>query len=126
MSTKGTQIEFDVSEFETQVSDAQEDRIIEAIADSIERLRDQIDDNVLNEIFRAESGRYTMRSNFARDQLDPEPLTKNQFLNPLWTFFVTMILTTKPAGPQMNVRNMSTMQYFSEASAAGLRACQHN
>jgi len=83
MSTEGTQTEFDFSEFETEVSEADEDRIITAISESIDRLRDQIDDDTLEEVFRAEPGRYTMRSGFTRDQLDPEPLTKNRVIEPL-------------------------------------------
>ncbi|MFB6234917.1 MAG: Eco57I restriction-modification methylase domain-containing protein [Halopenitus sp.] len=83
MSAEGTQTEFDFSEFETEVSDADEDRIIETIAESIERLRDQIEDDILDEMFRAEPGRYTMRADFTRDQLDPEPLTKNRVIEPL-------------------------------------------
>lgn len=83
MSTEGTQAEFDFSEFDTEVSEADEDRVIESIAESIDRLRDQIEDDTLDEVFRAEPGRYTMRSDFTRDQLDPEPLTKNRVIEPL-------------------------------------------
>lgn len=83
MSTEGTQTEFDFSEFETEVSETDEDRIIQTIADSIDRLRDQIDDDILDEMFRSDPGRYTMRNDFTRDQLDPEPLTKNRIIEPL-------------------------------------------
>jgi len=80
MSSEGTQSEFDLSEFETDVSRAEEDRIIEAIAESVNRLRDQIDDDILDEMFRVEPGRYTMRADFTRDRLDPEPTTKNRVI----------------------------------------------
>lgn len=83
MSAEGTQTAFDVSEFETAVTEADEDRIIETIADSIGRLRDQIDDDTLDEVFRADPGRYTLRSDFTRDRFDPEPLTKNRVIEPL-------------------------------------------
>lgn len=83
MSTEGTKTEFDFSEFETEVSEADEDRIIETIVDSIDRLRDQIDDDILDEMFRSDPGRYTMRNDFTRDQLDPEPLTKNRIIESL-------------------------------------------
>jgi hypothetical protein len=62
MSAEGTKTEFDFAEFETEVSEADEDRVIEAIAESIDRLCDQVDDDILDEVFRAEPGRYTMRS----------------------------------------------------------------
>lgn len=82
MSAEGTQAEFDFSEFETDVTEADEDQIIETIAESIERLRDQIDDDILDEMFRSDPGSYTMRADFTRDQLDPEPLTKNRVIEP--------------------------------------------
>jgi len=83
MSTNGTQAAFDFSEFDTDVSRADEDRVIETIAQSIELLRDQIDDDTLEGVFRGDPGQYTMRSDFTRDQLDPEPLTKSRVIEPL-------------------------------------------
>lgn len=79
----GTQAEFSFSEFETDVTEADEDRVIETIAESIDRLRDQIEDDILDEMFRVGPSRYTMRSDFTRDQLDSEPLTKNRVIEPL-------------------------------------------
>ena len=83
MSTGNAQTEFDLSEFETDVTDTDEEHLIETIAESIERLRDQINDDTLDAIFRAEPGQYTMRSDFTRDQLDPEPLTQNRVIEPI-------------------------------------------
>jgi hypothetical protein len=83
MSAEGTQTAFDLSEFETEVTEADEDRIIETAADGIGRLRDQIDDDTLEAVLRAGPGRYTMREDFTRDRLDPEPLTKNRVIEPL-------------------------------------------
>jgi len=79
----GAQTEFDFSEFETEVAPEDEARIIETIAEGIDRLRDQIGDDTLDEMFRSDPGRYTMRAEFARDRLDPEPLTKNRVIEPL-------------------------------------------
>lgn len=76
MSTKGTKTEFDLSEFETEVREADVDRVIETIANSIDRLRDQINDDFLNGMFQHDPGRYTIKSKHSQDQLDPEPLTK--------------------------------------------------
>jgi hypothetical protein len=83
MSAKGTRTEFDFSEFETRVTEADEDRIVETIAASVDRLRDQIDDDTLEKVLRADPGQYTLRSAFTRDRLDPEPLTKNRVIEPL-------------------------------------------
>ena len=83
MSAEGTQAEFDISAFDTDVTEAAEDRIIETIVDSIGRLREQIEDDILDEMFCSDPGRYTMRNEFTRDQLDPEPLTKHRIIEPL-------------------------------------------
>jgi len=83
MSAEGTQTKFDVSAFETEVSEAAVDRIIETIADGIDRLRDQIKDDYLEGTFRHDPGRYTLKSEVTRDQLDPEPLTKQRLIEPL-------------------------------------------
>ncbi|MFB6161970.1 MAG: hypothetical protein ABEJ86_00810, partial [Halococcoides sp.] len=83
MSPDRTQTEFDIAEFDTDVSRADEDRIIEAIADSIDRLRDQIDDDYLGGTFRHEPGRYQLKTDQTTDRLDPEPVTKNRVIEPL-------------------------------------------
>ncbi|QCC60235.1 hypothetical protein NP511_17915 [Natrinema thermotolerans] len=83
MSVQGTQTEFDISEFETEVTAEDRDRVIEAIAESISRLRDQIEDDILESMLRADPGTYQLRSDFTQDQLDPEPLTKNRVIEPL-------------------------------------------
>ncbi|NGM69177.1 hypothetical protein G6M89_09185 [Natronolimnobius sp. AArcel1] len=83
MSAKGAPTEFNFDDFETDVSTEDEDLVIETIAESIQRLRDQIDDDILDEVFRAEPGRYTLRSDFTRDQLDPEPTTQDRVIEPL-------------------------------------------
>ncbi|WP_424019054.1 Eco57I restriction-modification methylase domain-containing protein [Halorientalis pallida] len=83
MSTEGTQTEFDFSEFETAVSEADKDRVIETLADSIDRLRDQVDDDFLDGMFQHDPGRYTLKAKHSQDQLDPEPLTKNRVIEPL-------------------------------------------
>lgn len=84
MSTSGTQTEFDFGEFDTEVSREDEDRVIETIADSIQRLRDQIDDDILQNVFTRGPGEYVLRSDFTRDQLDPEPITQSRVIEPLF------------------------------------------
>jgi hypothetical protein len=83
MSAEGTQTQFDISEFETEVTEADQQQVIETISESISRLRDQISDDTLESMLRAGSGSYTLRSDFTRDQLDPEPLTKSRVIEPL-------------------------------------------
>ncbi|GAA0676181.1 hypothetical protein GCM10009020_24990 [Natronoarchaeum mannanilyticum] len=57
--------------------------MIEAIAESIRQLRDQIDDDLLDTTFRRDPGSYTLKSEYTQDQLDPEPTTKNRVIEPL-------------------------------------------
>lgn len=83
MSIEGTQTEFDLSEFKTEVSDGDVDEILTTIEESIRRLRDQIEDDTLEEILRAGEGRYVLQSDFTTDRLDPEPITKNRVIEPL-------------------------------------------
>ncbi len=84
MSVGDIQTEFHVSEFDTEVSREDEDRVIETIADSIRDLRAQIEDDTLDEMFRKEPGKYEMRSDFTRDRLDPEPITQHRVIEPLF------------------------------------------
>lgn len=77
------QTEFDFSQFDTKVTEEDEDEVIETIQEIINRLRQQIDDDILDGIFTSEPGSYKMRNDFTKDQLDPEPLTKNRVIEPL-------------------------------------------
>jgi len=79
----GSQTEFDFEEFETSVSREDENAIIETIAEAVRRLREQIDDDDLDEIFSRGRGEYTLRTDFTRDRLDPEPTTQDRVIEPL-------------------------------------------
>jgi len=79
----GPQTEFDFEEFSTSVSREEEDAVIEAIAQSVRRLREQIDDKYLDEIFGRGRGEYTLRTDFTQDRLDPEPTTQDRVIEPL-------------------------------------------
>jgi type I restriction-modification system DNA methylase subunit len=83
MSASGSQTEFDFDDFDTDVSRKDEDAIIEAIAESIGRMRDQIDDDDLDGILRSTPAPYTFKSKYTTDQLDPEPFTKARVIEPL-------------------------------------------
>ena len=82
MSASGTQTEF-VDDFDTDVSRDDEDVVIKTIAESINRMRDQIDDDDLDGILRSTPAPYTFKSKYTRDQLDPEPFTKARVIEPL-------------------------------------------
>jgi len=56
MSARDVQTEFDFDDFETEVTREDEDALIETIADSISRLRDQIDDDILDGVFTSDPG----------------------------------------------------------------------
>lgn len=78
-----SQTEFDFSQFDTEVTEEEENEVIEIIQECIKNLQQQIDDDILDGIFTSEPGSYTMRNDFTQDQLDPEPLTKNRVIEPL-------------------------------------------
>ena len=79
-----TQTEFDLDVFETEVTRADEDAIIEGMAASIRQLREQIiDDDVLEGIFTSNPGDYILKSKYSEDRLDPEPITQNRVIEPL-------------------------------------------
>ncbi|SFR54860.1 Eco57I restriction-modification methylase domain-containing protein [Halorubrum sodomense] len=83
MSASGSQTEFDFDDFDTDVSRKDEDAVIEAIAESIGRMRDQIDDDDLDGILRSTPAPYNFKSKYTTDQLDPEPFTKARVIEPL-------------------------------------------
>ncbi|OYR80174.1 hypothetical protein DJ72_12895, partial [Halorubrum distributum] len=83
MSASGSQTEFDFDDFDTDVSRKDEDAVIEAIAESIGRMRDQINDDDLDGILRSTPAPYKFKSKYTTDQLDPEPFTKARVIEPL-------------------------------------------
>ena len=84
MSIEGSQAKFDFSAFDTEVTREAEDRLIEVIAGSIDRLREQYkDDDKLDKTFSRGRGEYVPKSSYTTDQLDPEPLTKNRVIEPM-------------------------------------------
>jgi hypothetical protein len=83
MSANGVATEFDISEFETSVTPEDVDEVIRTISLAIDSLRNQIEDDTLHEMFRSDPGRYTLRADFTRDRLDPEPLTSDRIIEPL-------------------------------------------
>jgi len=83
MSARDVQTEFDFDDFETEVTREDEDALIETIADSISRLRDQIDDDILDGVFTSDPGSYILKSEYSQDRLDPEPITQDRVIEPL-------------------------------------------
>jgi len=75
--------EFVEQAFETAVSETAEDKLISVIDDTVRNLREQIDDDTLEEILRADPGSYTLRSGMTRDGLQPEPFTQQAVIEPL-------------------------------------------
>ena len=82
MSATTSQTEFDISEFETEVTNEEREAIINAISNAVSRLRDQISDDTLESMLRADAGSYQLREKFTKDSLDPEPLTQGVIIEP--------------------------------------------
>ena len=78
-----TATEFVAQEFETAVTTTEEDRFIEAIDGAVSNLRDQIDDDTLESILRADPGSYQLKSSMTKDGLQPESFTQEAVINPL-------------------------------------------
>lgn len=77
------QAQFVVEEFETAVSDSEIDDLIEVIDEAVSSLRDQIDDDTLENILRAEAGSYQLKSGMTKDGLQPESFTQQAIINPV-------------------------------------------
>ncbi len=82
-TTSTPQTEFVQEAFETTVEDIDEIRLLEAIDDAVSRLREQIDDDTLEKILRADAGSYRLRGDMTRDGLQPEPFTQQAIIEPL-------------------------------------------
>ena len=82
-TTSTSQTEFVQEAFETTVEDDDEKRLLEAIDDAVSRLREQIDDDTLENILRADAGSYRLRGDMTRDGLQPEPFTQQAVIEPL-------------------------------------------
>lgn len=75
--------EFVEQAFETDVSETAENELIAVINDTVSSLRDQIDDDTLEKILRADAGSYKLRSGMTRDGLQPESFTQQAVIEPL-------------------------------------------
>ncbi|WP_227357298.1 Eco57I restriction-modification methylase domain-containing protein [Haladaptatus salinisoli] len=75
--------EFVEQAFETTVTEAEVNRLIESINAAVSKLREQIDDDTLEGILRADSGSYLLRSSMTQDGLQPESFTQDAVINPL-------------------------------------------
>jgi type I restriction-modification system DNA methylase subunit len=75
--------EFVADAFETTVTTDEADGFIQTIDNAVSNLRDQIDDETLESILRADSGSYQLKSGMTRDGLQPESFTQDAVINPL-------------------------------------------
>ncbi len=75
--------EFVAEAFETTVSESEERQLIETIDDAVSNLRDQIEDDTLESILRADAGSYQLKSGMTQDGLQPESFTQEAVINPL-------------------------------------------
>ena len=75
--------EFVADAFETTVTEDEADALIGTINDAVSNLRNQIDDDTLEKILRADAGSYQLRSGMTKDGLQPESFTQDAIINPL-------------------------------------------
>ena len=81
-SSSSVPTEFVSQAFETEVSEKEEEKLIEIINESVSRLRQQIDDETLESILRSDSGSYQLKSGMTKDGLQPEAFTQEAVINP--------------------------------------------
>ncbi|WP_353635484.1 DNA methyltransferase (plasmid) [Halobacterium sp. NMX12-1] len=82
-SSSSVPTEFVSQAFETEVSEKEEEKLIEIINESVSRLRQQIDDETLESILRSDSGSYQLKSGMTKDGLQPEAFTQEAVINPI-------------------------------------------
>ncbi|WP_049980247.1 Eco57I restriction-modification methylase domain-containing protein [Halolamina rubra] len=82
-SSPSTPTEFVAEAFETSVSDAEADALLEAIDEAVHNLREQIDDDHLLTTLRKDPGSYQLKSEYTRDGLQPESFTQDAVIEPL-------------------------------------------
>jgi len=75
--------EFVADAFETTVTDEDAAHLLQTIGDAVSTLRDQIDDDTLERILRADPGSYQLTSSMTRDGLQPESFTQDAVIEPL-------------------------------------------
>jgi len=82
-SSSSVPTEFVAQAFETDVSEAEEEQLIEIIDETVSHLRKQIDDETLESILRADSGSYQLKSGMTKDGLQPEAFAQDTVINPI-------------------------------------------
>lgn len=83
--TSDTATEFVAEEFDTTVTEEDEACLVEAIVGTIENLRVHIDDDRLEQLFRADPGTDVLRTKDSDERLQPEPFTQEAVIEPLFT-----------------------------------------
>ena len=78
------QTEFVTREFETSVTDEDRERVIEAIATAVSNLREQIADDRLEKLLRAESGNTVLKTEHTHENQKPESLTQQAVIEVLF------------------------------------------
>ena len=76
--------EFVEEAFETAVSEDEERQILEVFDEVVSNLRDQIEDETLERVLRADAGSYVLKSGMTQDGLQPESFTQDAVINPIF------------------------------------------
>ncbi|SFJ73714.1 hypothetical protein SAMN05443661_1697 [Natronobacterium gregoryi] len=82
-SADTTSMEFVEQAFNTSVDEEAREELLQVIDDTISNLREQMKDDTLESMLRADSGSYTLRGSMTRDGLQPEPFTQQAVIEPL-------------------------------------------
>ena len=82
-STSSTATEFVETAFDTAVTEDATAALIEVIDKAVTRLRDQMADDTLEKMLRADPGSYQLKASMTRDGLQPESFTQQAVIDPL-------------------------------------------
>ncbi|ELY47358.1 Eco57I restriction-modification methylase domain-containing protein [Natronorubrum sulfidifaciens] len=82
-SANSAATEFVEQAFDTTVDEEDRVELLEVIDETISNLREQMKDDTLESMLRADSGSYLLRGSMTRDGLQPEPFTQQAVIEPL-------------------------------------------
>lgn len=82
-SANSAATEFVEQAFDTTVDEEDRVELLEVIDETISNLREQMKDDTLESMLRADPGSYLLRGSMTRDGLQPEPFTQQAVIEPL-------------------------------------------
>jgi len=110
-----TTTEFVSTEFETEVSDEDVASFVSTLQDCVAELRRRIEkDETVEELLKGGSGDYELRGNMSVEGQDPEPLTMQTFIEPIFEELGYDRLLTEISGVSDERKKLADYSYLLE------------